>query len=370
MKVFINFPQNWAKKYSNTDITYLAYLCNLPNYIPIELSWNRSLILPRTIPYLSRLKATRFHKYLPSFFSGRHIPINKSQLYDCDLFYTFWIRPIFWGVGKQIPNILRFHYTTLSFRQSIFPNQTEKEAYLIYHKELQTYLSGYHSFVLSTRRSLERFKQDFIDLGSKAHYIPFFLPHVNSVSEDFVKNKMMNKEQIRLLFVGRDGKRKGLFELLKAIASLNMQDRKNIHLTIITQTPFSTILLPDNTQIDWKPSVNNYEVLELMQQAHVFCLPTLSDSYGIVFIEAMANGCAILADNDEPRQEMVTDNDCGICVNPQDTPQLKKSLEYLINNREKVLQFGINAIKAFRENYSPQIVSQKYLSLFESLLKG
>lgn len=368
MKVFINFPENWSRKHWNTDINYLNNLCSLPDYIPIEVSWNNSWFLPKAVSWLSRLTKTRFNQYLPDFFSGRYIPINKSQFNDCDIFYNFWLRPIFWGVDKKIPTILRFHYTTLRFQKSIFTGKKDEEAYLKYHKELEKDLPAYNALVLSTRRSLERFKQDFKDFGDKAHYIPFFLPNTNYVSEDFVKNKMMNTEPINLLFVGRDGQRKGLFELLKAISSLDMRDRKKVNLTIVTQIPVSSIFLPDDAKVHLSPTVNNHEVLKLMQQAHVFCLPTLSDSYGIVFIEAMANGCALLADDDEPRQEMVMDNDCGICVNPQNTFHLKKSLEYMINNREAVHKFGINAVKAFRENYDPHIVSQQYSMLYKNVI--
>jgi len=219
-----------------------------------------------------------------------------------------------------------------------------------------------------TAKSCERFQAKFPQFATKAHHIPFFLPSIKSVSDELVKNKMEDLQQINLLFVGRDGKRKGIFQLLDAISNLELRLRKQINLTVVTQTTIQPELMPDVGNFRLNTQASHSEVLDLMRETHLFCLPTLSDSYGIVFVEAMSKGCAILADDDEPRQEVVAENGAGICVNPNDASGLQNALQYFLENEQFLYQCGMNSVKAFREKYSPEVVSQMYLKLFNQLV--
>ncbi|MGB7070951.1 MAG: glycosyltransferase [Pyrinomonadaceae bacterium] len=52
--------------------------------------------------------------------------------------------------------------------------------------------------------------------------------------------------------------------------------------------------LPDNIKVTLTGAATNDEALQLMCDSHFFVLPTLSENFGYVFVEAMAAGCPLL----------------------------------------------------------------------------
>ena len=76
---------------------------------------------------------------------------------------------------------------------------------------------------------------------------------------------------------------KVFFQLLDAISNLELRLRKQINLTVVTQTTIQPELMPDVGNFRLNTQASHSEVLDLMRETHLFCLPTLSDSYGIVF---------------------------------------------------------------------------------------
>lgn len=368
MNIFVNYPQYWLDKYQTTDTRYLASLQLLRNFIPVETQCNKDLFSPFLLPFLARLKLTRFHSHLPTFL-GRQTPVHTDSLKDFDLFLTHWFIPVFWGLSKRkTRTIISFHFCSDTYLSSLNPSFPREHVTRQYLDSILTYFVKHDALVMFTAKSCKRFQLEFPQFAAKAHHIPFFLPSVKSVSNEFVKNKMEDLQRVNLLFVGRDGKRKGIFQLLDAISNLEQQLRRQINLTIVTQATIQPELLPDVGSFRLNTQASHSEVLELMRETHLFCLPTLSDSYGIVFVEAMSNGCAILADNDEPRQEVVAENGAGICVNPNDASGLQKALQHFLGNKQFLYQCGMNSVKAFREKYSPEVVSQMYLELFNKLV--
>lgn len=368
MDIFVNYPKNWLDKYQTTDTRYLASLKSLRDFVPVEIHYNEDSLSPFLLPFLSRLKLTRFHSHLPTFL-GRQIPINIDSLKEYDLFITHWFVPIFWGFSnRKTRTLISFHFCSQNYLKSLYPNCSYEKNARQYRNSILSHFVKYDALILFTEKSCRRFQDQFPQFASKVHYIPFFLPTVSAVSDELVKNKMEGIQKVNLLFVGRDGKRKGVFQLLNAISNLEWRIRKQINLVVITQTIIRSELIPDIGNCRINAQASHKEILEIMRETHLFCLPTLSDSYGIVFVEAMSNGCAILADDDEPRQEVVAENEAGICVNPNDISCLQRALQYFLENKHFLYQCGKNSVKAYREKYSPEVVSKMYLELFNKLI--
>ncbi len=67
--------------------------------------------------------------------------------------------------------------------------------------------------------------------------------------------------------------------------------------------------------------------------ADIFCLPSLQEGFGIVFLEAMAAGLPVVACQAAAVPEVVPDWECGLLVPPRDVPALAFALDRLAGRR-------------------------------------
>ena len=140
-------------------------------------------------------------------------------------------------------------------------------------------------------------------------------------------------------------------------------------MVIVSETNFDHNLLSKIKHQVLK-SLSNVEVLKLMEDCQVFCLPTKEEAYGIVFVEAMSKGCAILGDNDLPRLELIRDNQTGICVNPASIEDIKEALKKLILDSEFRKKCMINARNTYLRDFSPEIVANRHKIIFQDVINN
>ena len=101
---------------------------------------------------------------------------------------------------------------------------------------------------------------------------------------------------------------------------------------------------------------------KVYRAADVFTYPTVPwESFGIVMVEAMASGLAVVATNDPIRKEVV--GRAGVLVDPGDTTAYAVALENAL--RLKWGKRPVNQAKKFDWDK----IAEKYNNLFESLLK-
>jgi len=95
--------------------------------------------------------------------------------------------------------------------------------------------------------------------------------------------------------------------------------------------------------------------------ADVFCLPSLQEGFGIVFLEAMAAGLPIVACQTAAVPEVVPDLECGLLVPPDDVPALAFALERLAGDPAERTRMG-EAGQRRVARYDAPVVAEKFLS--------
>jgi glycosyltransferase involved in cell wall biosynthesis len=133
---------------------------------------------------------------------------------------------------------------------------------------------------------------------------------------------------IRVLFVGGDFTRKGGSELVDAVSNLG----GSAELDLVTSA--TDVRLPGNVPIRLHRNVspNSAELLELMEQADVFALPTRGDSLALAICEAMACGLPVVATTVGAIPNMINDGLNGFLVPPGDTNKLAAALRTLASD--------------------------------------
>ncbi len=125
-------------------------------------------------------------------------------------------------------------------------------------------------------------------------------------------------EGFRILFVGGDPIRKGLFYLIRAL-----QDIKDYELWIVGCKPFAEV--PQN----WRQfgMVEHKDMLNIFQQCHILCIPTLEDGIALAIQEGMA--CGLVPITSPETAEVFKDNISGIQVGYRDVDAIRKAILFL-----------------------------------------
>jgi phosphatidyl-myo-inositol alpha-mannosyltransferase len=149
-------------------------------------------------------------------------------------------------------------------------------------------------------------------------------------TDDFQPVPASPSQALRLLFVGAlDAERKGFRYLLDAYRSL--RDR-GVAVTLDVVGPRGAADPPPAMEgLTYHGAVSLSDLVARYQACDVFVAPsTGQESFGIVLLEAMAAGCAVVASDIHGYKRVVQRNVSGLLVEPRDPDALAGAIERLI----------------------------------------
>jgi len=111
----------------------------------------------------------------------------------------------------------------------------------------------------------------------------------------------------------------------------------------------------------WRHNISGEELAREYNQCHVFCLPSVQEGFGIVFLEAMANGKPIVAARAGATPEVVRH---GVLVKPDNDQQLADAIEQLY--RDPLLRESLgNAGREFVRQFDAPVVGRMFVRELE-----
>lgn len=158
-----------------------------------------------------------------------------------------------------------------------------------------------------------------------------------------------------VLAVARMYPRKRLQDLLEAAARLRTRI-PDVQVRIIGEGPESGALgrlharLALGDAVVFLGAVSRRTLAVEYRRAHCFCLPTVQEGFGIVFLEAMAAGLAVVACRAAAVPEVVIHERTGLLVEPRQPAALAGALETLLRDearRKEYAEAGMMRVKQF-----------------------
>jgi len=214
--------------------------------------------------------------------------------------------------------------------------------------------------------SLKAFKERFPGYADKAFLVPHYLPFLEPLEEYRIleKFKGFGKPVVRLLFVGNLSRLKGLPELLKAY-SIVKKDFPNLEFVVVSDFRDGPVAIPPEVKV--LTNLHQTEVYRLMEETHIFAMPTKMEAIGRVFWEAMAKGCAILLPDVSPQRELF--GEYGAVADPTSPYAIAEALLWMLQNPEECQRRALAGRQEFVEKYHHSIVERTYLQLFQEALR-
>jgi len=154
----------------------------------------------------------------------------------------------------------------------------------------------------------------------------------NAVDVDAAPVRLRHRQDgdRRILFVGRGDERKGLDVLMRAHRRLRTRARLDV----------AGAVVPPTAGVRVHGVVSDDRLRALRARADVVCAPSLrGESFGLVVVEGMAAGAAVVA-SDLPAYRRVLPDACGVLVPPGDADALAAALDSLLARPDRLAAMG------------------------------
>lgn len=123
----------------------------------------------------------------------------------------------------------------------------------------------------------------------------------------------------------------------------------------------------NNGDINWLGNVR--DMPNLISQNDVICLPTTyGEGVPRILIEAASCQRPIIATDVAGCREIVSHGVNGYLIAPKDAVMLAHFLQDLLEDKDKLITFGANGRKKVEQEFSQEIVFEKTLQIYQSLL--
>ena len=183
-------------------------------------------------------------------------------------------------------------------------------------------------------------------------------------------NFNLKKKEMKILLVSRLFEFKGFQYFLDAIKDLDT----DYEINIVGEGPYkealekkTKLVKADVNFLGWLDN-KSPEYKELYETSSIFVFPSAAESFGIVLLEAMASGCAIITTNTSGCSEVV--GDAALLVRPKNPEDIRNVLTKLRNNERLISELGIKAKKRVEENFTLEKIAKKYVKVYEDILEN
>ena len=118
--------------------------------------------------------------------------------------------------------------------------------------------------------------------------------------------------------------------------------------------------------------VNRTEVAQIFKQSKagivtLLPFPNHIDSQPIKMFEYMSAGIPVICSNFPLWKEIIVQNHCGICVDPENPKDIARAVQHILDNPKISREMGENGRKAVIERYNWDIEKQKLVAVYNQL---
>jgi glycosyltransferase involved in cell wall biosynthesis len=177
----------------------------------------------------------------------------------------------------------------------------------------------------------------------------------------------------RFIFAGRIDEEKGLDLAIEALKLFSLKHPHiDFRLDIYGEGDAAytmrciTLAEPINHKIHFRGKAKTKD--EMYKSGGILLMPTrMREPFGLVIIEAMAHGCAVIASNAYGPAEIINHEENGLLFVPEDHFDLMRNIEKIVLDSDLFQTLQTNGFKHVASNYNINNVKPKVEALLEKI---
>lgn len=267
------------------------------------------------------------------------------------------------AVLSSRPNVLTIHGN-----MRVHASRPEQKGSL-YYKIAATL----ESFCLGRTDGVVAISNYTLDLVQGISSRNWLLP--NAVDANFFNITHCPPSVPRILFVGSLDPRKNPLGLLKACAKPLQQGKCTLALAGVFHTHSDygkevMALAQSLPGISFLGFLNRKTLADEFGASSLLVLPTFEDNCPMVVLEAMAAGLPVAASRVGGVPDLVKHETTGILFDPNSLEATQSAILRFIDSPELRESFGTAGRKHALETFHPQVIAQKHLEIYQSVLQS
>lgn len=294
--------------------------------------------------------------------------IDICKSHKPDVLYS--VDPILDGrlcveVGNElgIPVYLIEHSVPANYRKFV----NNKVAINIYKDVVKKATSTI--FVSSNQKTLF---EDIIDEKIKGKIIPNGYRYENDNINNLLPKKIDKSKVLKFVTVGFLEDRKGYPILFETIKRLNQLKKYKFELIIIgdgdDKKRYNTMIkdMGISDICHFKGLIPHSEVYRYLLDSDIFILPSIEESFGIVYLEAMSCGLPVIGTKGEGIEDIVQDMKNGYLIKRNDVNELLSTIVYIIENPDESLKVALNGMNTVK-NLNWRTNAEEIVKVFKKI---
>lgn len=190
----------------------------------------------------------------------------------------------------------------------------------------------------------------------------------NGIDEFWLKNRgsirsLPNKTDLNLIYVGVVNKNKNIITTVKAIEVLKLKGI-NAKLTVVGEIKDQAIYnqIKKHDFVKYLEPKPKEELLNIFRQNDIFVMPSIHESFGLVYAEAMSQGLPVIYTRGQGFDGQFEEGEVGYSVEASDSKEIAEKILEVIDNYGEISTMSSELCKIFNWN----IIAENYNMLYKS----
>lgn len=172
---------------------------------------------------------------------------------------------------------------------------------------------------------------------------------------------LTDKDNVKLLYVGVVNKNKNIIataNAIKLLSNKNIKAKLQVVGSIKDQSVYKQINSLDC--IEYIEPKSKKELVDIYRQNDIFVMPSIHESFGLVYVEAMSQGLPVIYSRNQGFDQQFEEGEVGYSVLPTDSDEISSKIIKILNNLDGFSRRSIENSKQF--NWSE--ISEKYKKIY------
>lgn len=212
--------------------------------------------------------------------------------------------------------------------------------------------------------------KDFFSALVEENKIEVLNNNVRISNEKYNKNKKIKK--VEFLFLGRLGRRKGVYDLIEVVKKLKQKYSDKFKLVIAGDGEIekvNEIIEKENLtgtieNLGW---ITGKQKEEMLKKSNVFILPSYNEGLPMSILEAMSYHMPCISTEVGGIPEVLENKVNGYLIKPGDKEELYSSMERMINDTDQINIMGEKAFETVKNNFNEEKEMNKLDEIYSNL---